>query len=164
MASSCSICCFLNLSSSECFFSSNSFWASSVSCCVSASLILRWHSSILRANSASFCFSLFSARSILLLRAFTCFSCSAFICRNFSFACKILSFLITSASASASLMMFLLLYFKVILISRYPRTNPTIRAITPVIIIVIIFVTWIYSYIIYFGVFCLYKKPASFLL
>ena len=148
MASSCSICCFLILSNSAVFFSINSFCTSMLLCWLWSSFPLRCISSSLREISVSCCFNLFSAINSLLFLAAACFSCSALICKNFSLAWRILSFLITSASASASLMIFCARYFMANLIINQPIAIPTNKAITLAIIVVIVIFLLLIKFII----------------
>ena len=69
---------------------------------VSVSLFFFCRSCCCWESCISRCFSLASADCILALRAFACFSISAFMWINFSFTSSSLFFLITSASFSAS--------------------------------------------------------------
>ncbi len=105
----CSTCCLCMRSNSSCFFSTSSIWAFRLVLITSTSLILRFCSSMRWEISVSFCFNLFSAARILLFFSLISLSCSVLSCKNFSFAWRILSFLIISASTSASRIIRLLL-------------------------------------------------------
>jgi len=107
---------------------------------VSASFFLRCASSIFWERVSSFCFILFSACATLLFFSFITFSCSALSCKNLSLACRIFSFLITSASVSASLIIFRLLFLSAECQKNIPAPNPASSATAPRIIARILFI------------------------
>jgi len=127
IASSFSISWRCMCSSSSFFLSTMDSWASRFSFTASASIFLRWISSWRWFSTNSRCFSLFSACCIFWLRWATSFSKSAFLFRNFSFTSSNLFFLITSASASASLRIPSYLFFSPCLKNKYEANPPTMK-------------------------------------
>ena len=125
--SSFSICCLRIFSMSSCFWATISFCFESASCSVWRSCCFFWSSSKLLLICCSFCRTLDSAALIFWVRELMSFSHSAFMARNFSLACSILSFFITSACASASEMIFEALFLKAVVRSNHVTTAPKTR-------------------------------------
>ena len=163
IASSCSTCCRWRRSTSSDFFSTISSWEVRFSLMASASFFFLWVSSSFWERANSFCLILFSACPILLFFSFMTFSCSVFSWRNLSLAWRIFSFLMTSASASASPKILLLLFLNAICQTTYETPKPNTRHI-PASIIVRPFIVFPTNAIIsrFICIYILIKNPQSF--